>query len=275
MSVFESFKNHGNLYIVKDKIKIPADMPEMHYHDCHELYFQVSGARRYFIGHTIYNTAPGNVLIIPKYELHRTTARNTNSYERYVVYFYEESLGRLADIIDKKTLKELICNGCIQLPLEYAEQIRTALKSMYDEMKLQKPYYETVLQNLFCNIIILLLRHGQIKAPLHEAETDKIQEIAQYISDNYAADITLGSAAQMIFIEKTYLSKKFKQLTGFGFNEYLTQTRLKAALALLRTSDLAISEISERCGFSNSNYFGDTFKRFIGVSPSRYRQAHR
>lgn len=272
MSVFESLKGYGNIYIMKDKSPIAVDMTEMHYHDCHELYFLLSGVRRYFIGHTIYNVASGNMLIIPKNELHRTTARNNNGYERYVVYFYDDYINDIADNIDREALNELMSGCCIQFPVEHLDYIRRSLQTMELEMSLRKPYYETVTKNLFCNIIVMILRYGQKKSPVNSADANRIQEIAQYISENYASEITLGSAAQMVFMEKTHFSKKFKYLTGFGFNEYLTQTRIKAASELLALSDMTISEVSEHCGFSSSNYFGDVFKRIVGVSPSVYRK---
>jgi AraC-like DNA-binding protein len=61
-------------------------------------------------------------------------------------------------------------------------------------------------------------------------------------------------------------------LTGFGFLDYLTQIRLQEAQRLLRTTALSLSDISEMCGFSGSNYFGDVFRRYTGLSPSAYRK---
>lgn len=104
------------------------------------------------------------------------------------------------------------------------------------------------------------------------AGADKIQQAAKYISENYAEQISLKEISSMVFMEETYFSKKFKVLTGFCFNEYLTQTRIKAAERLLCETELTIGEISDRCGFSGGNYFGDIFKRWTGCSPSKYRQ---
>ena len=101
---------------------------------------------------------------------------------------------------------------------------------------------------------------------------DKIQIAARYISEHYAEEITLSDAAAMAFMEETYFSKKFKQLTGFGFKEYLVTTRIKAAEKLLSTTNMAIGEIAEACGFSSSNYFGNVFKSVWGISPSDYRR---
>ena len=72
-------------------------------------------------------------------------------------------------------------------------------------------------------------------------------------------------------MEKTYFSRRFKALTGFGFLEYLTQTRIRAAEQLLIETELSIENIAELTGFSCSNYFGDVFRHYKGVSPTAYR----
>ena len=61
-------------------------------HKKHELYFLVAGQRRYFVGHTIYDAYPGNLVIIPKTELHKTTSSTAKGYDRYVVYFSDEDV---------------------------------------------------------------------------------------------------------------------------------------------------------------------------------------
>ena len=92
------------------------------------------------------------------------------------------------------------------------------------------------------------------------------------MNQNFHLPITLHEAAQMACLEDTYFSKQFKALTGFGFLDYLTQLRLQEAQRLLRTTALSLADISELCGFSGSNYFGDVFRRYTGMSPSAYRK---
>ena len=58
-----------------------------------------------------------------------------------------------------------------------------------------------------------------------------------------------------------------------GVHEYLSFLRLQqAAVDLAETSD-SITDVAIRCGFSDSNYFKDCFKRRYGVSPRAYRKS--
>ena len=259
------------IYIGKSTSSMPDDMP-LHAHQRHELYFLISGQRRYFIGHTIYDVFPGNLVIIPKTELHRTTSPGRIGYERYVVYFTNKDVQPLIDSVGRDTFDALMQGCCLQLPADIARQIQTDLERMKVERTAQVPYAAAFITHLLQDILLAALRYGKRRNPCTGESADKIQEVARYISENYHLPLTLHEAAQMAYMEDTYFSKRFKMLTGFGFQEYLTQTRIRAAQQLLSDTQLSVGEISERCGFSSSNYFGDAFRRWTGTSPSAYRQ---
>lgn len=272
MKIFSSPDENMNIEIEKDQTKTASDMPEMHSHPCHELYFLLSGERRYFIGHTIYDVHPGNVIIVPKNELHRTTVRNNQGYERYVVYFSDSCISELATLLGKNSLDILFKSGCFMLPSATINTLKEKLNIMYSEASRRDSYSEAMQRSILCEILILLMRYGIKTECSCVTHSDKIQEIARHICENYHENITLSDAAKMAYMEETYFSKRFKRLTGFGFCEYLTQIRVKASIKLLAHSDFSISEISEKCGFSSSNYYGDVFKRLNGISPSEYRK---
>ena len=104
-------------------------------------------------------------------------------------------------------------------------------------------------------------------------ESDEIiSEAVKYIYYNYNKDISLDDIAKKFNLSKSYFSRKFKAVTGFGYKEYITSVRLKKACDLLLDTDNSITEIAEKCGFNDSNYFGDAFRKVKGVSPNKYRK---
>lgn len=70
----------------------------------------------------------------------------------------------------------------------------------------------------------------------------------------------------------SHFMKRFHDLTGTSFAQYLIHFRLEKAAALLRGSRYTVLEIAARCGFSNASYFTRAFTRQYGVSPTAYRQ---
>lgn len=259
------------IYLHKTASSAPDSMIRLHAHDQHELYFLVSGQRRYFIGHRIYDVSPGNLVIIPKNELHKTTSPGVEGYDRYVLFVDDENLWPLAQNLGMEAFDNLMHSGCIQLPAKAASQILKDMEQLEQENDPHSMYIQAFANHMVNDILLCAMRYGKKKSPCASESADKIQDVARYISENYDMQISLQDAADMVFMEQTYFSKRFRQLTGFGFQEYLTQTRIRAAELLLESTDLSMGEIAERCGFSSSNYFGDAFRRWKGMSPSAYR----
>jgi AraC-like DNA-binding protein len=95
-----------------------------------------------------------------------------------------------------------------------------------------------------------------------------------FIKENYQATITLQQLADMHFISPEHLSRTFKKETNFGFNEFISLVRLqKAEFFLKEHPEMSISEVAYACGFNDSNYFSDKFKRTYGISPLRYSKS--
>ncbi|MGI6383884.1 MAG: helix-turn-helix domain-containing protein [bacterium] len=70
-----------------------------------------------------------------------------------------------------------------------------------------------------------------------------------------------------------HLSRLFKQHTGLGFKQYITQRRIAEAKRLLREDiDLSVDAISQRVGFRDFVVFNRNFKIFTGMTPSAYRR---
>jgi hypothetical protein len=203
------------------------NMSAMHAHQNYELYFLLSGQRRYFLGNTIYDVSPGNIVFIPKNLLHRTVCLGSKGFDRYVINFSQEHFEHFQTAAGRDPFAAYPMGACLQLPTNAVRQVQKNIEEM--EQELNHPDHWTkaaVTQGLY-NILLISLRTGKPKDPCQEEIADKIQQAAKYISEHYADWLTLEDAARIAQMEKTYFCKRFKALTGFGFLEYLTQTRLQ------------------------------------------------
>ena len=72
-----------------------------------------------------------------------------------------------------------------------------------------------------------------------------------------------------------YLATLFKQKTGLNYSRYITSLRLEQAARLLTDTDDTALSIGYQVGYSAPNYFSCAFKKFYGISPSRYREQNR
>ena len=67
------------------------------------------------------------------------------------------------------------------------------------------------------------------------------------------------------------LFNRVKALTGMGPSNYINKLRMECAAEMLRKTELSMTEIAERTGFSSSRYFSTTFKKYMGVTPTQYK----
>ena len=87
-----------------------------------------------------------------------------------------------------------------------------------------------------------------------------------------AAGSQLCHAGPPLGFSPNHLSRRFRRSAGIGLHEYIVFVRLHhAAQELIATGD-TITDIALRCGFSDSNYFKDSFKKKYGVTPRDYRK---
>ena len=99
-----------------------------------------------------------------------------------------------------------------------------------------------------------------------------IEKAKGYIQNHFYKDISLNSVADYVGISPNHFSRIFSQETGTTFIDYLTQVRMVHAEEMLRCTNQKISEICEKIGYRDSNYFYTLFKKRYGCTPSAYRK---
>ncbi|MBD2869004.1 helix-turn-helix domain-containing protein [Paenibacillus arenilitoris] len=100
----------------------------------------------------------------------------------------------------------------------------------------------------------------------------RFDEYIRYIDEHYAdAQMSLALLADRFQVTETYLSRWFKEHTGFHFFEHVEHRRLERSKTLLSETGMAVGEIALTVGYSSANTFGRAFKRSVGVSAMAYR----
>lgn len=104
-------------------------------------------------------------------------------------------------------------------------------------------------------------------------ENSTIFMIKEYISKNYMNEtLSVKDISAHVFLSTSYVCTFFKNETGQTLNQYLTEFRMEKAKQLLCDPRYKITEISSRVGYNDGNYFGKSFKKYSGYSPSEFRE---
>ena len=83
-----------------------------------------------------------------------------------------------------------------------------------------------------------------------------------------------GKMAEVLFMSRPYLSRKFKEKTGESLTDFILYEKTEEAKRLLRYSDKPITAISSYLGFSSPSHFSRVFKARVCITPGEYREKH-
>jgi AraC-like DNA-binding protein len=96
--------------------------------------------------------------------------------------------------------------------------------------------------------------------------------VRDLIDRAYAEQLDVAALAHSASVSQAYFSRSFKSAFGETPHQYLMSRRMERAMALLRAGDLSVTEVCFAVGFSSLGSFSTQFRRFVGDSPSAYRQ---
>lgn len=100
-----------------------------------------------------------------------------------------------------------------------------------------------------------------------------ISSLHEHIQCNLDKDLSLVKLAELVYLNPTYLSRVYKQITGTNISEYIYYARLNKAKKVLRESNLKVQEIAFAVGFESVAYFIRTFKKSTGMTPQEFRES--
>ena len=99
-----------------------------------------------------------------------------------------------------------------------------------------------------------------------------VEHVIRLIHQNYSQSLTIDDIIDGIPISKYHFIRVFRRIMGITPYNYLTNYRINSAKILLRTTDLSVSEIAEKCGFSDTSNFIVQFKKNSNQKPLQYRK---
>ncbi|MEL1242577.1 hybrid sensor histidine kinase/response regulator transcription factor [Flavobacterium flavipallidum] len=111
----------------------------------------------------------------------------------------------------------------------------------------------------------------QLQEEIQDQDNEFLEKIMGIIKTRMEEpDFNSEELAQSLMISQRQLYRKLKGITGSTVHEFITKVKMNQAEELLRNSDLSISQIAYKLGFSEPSNFSRTFSKHFGCSPSQY-----
>ena len=115
-----------------------------------------------------------------------------------------------------------------------------------------------------------MIKGGSVKEE-QDIET-KIQNIIKHMDLHFEEEFQVEDMARHSGVTPNIFYKRFKESTSLSPLQYVTRNRIEKARQLLVEEDVSIREIANAVGYPDMYYFSRTFKKMVGIPPTRYRQ---
>ena len=135
--------------------------------------------------------------------------------------------------------------------------------------------WQTLVRSYLAEILVFYSRLD-ITAKRAEKENDTVkatvEAIIKYLEANYSSNVTGAELAKISGVTTEHILKQFKNELSISPSEYLRRYRIAKSMEMLRSSDLAVSDIAKLCGFVDMSAYSRLFKQYEGETPSNYRK---
>lgn len=241
-------------------------------YDLEKMLFVRSGSVDVQINQHVFQINEPSIIFINRFEKH-TIISNSAEYSRYYVNLnYSEAFTQMMD--SPRLLSPFINRpkGHYHvIPVKnIAPTLETLFSLLFEEFKLNSSPNAQL--SILYVVLQVLYRHLPDAFP-YDARPfrNMVQEIQQRFENNPADEISLTDLAAEYHFSVSYISRCFKETTGYSIGKYRMLCRVAAAKQMLLTTDLPISTISNDCGFADLSNFCRYFRKEVGCSPSSFR----
>ncbi len=240
----------------------------LHWHNYIEIELVTKGHGSHDLNGKETEAKPGLVYILRPSDFHNLSTRE--KMELYNISISES-------VLNPETLERLARYGKGVQTEFNSEELKTAsqlAELMYRELRTDLPDNQ-ILQKLLDCFVIMVLK----KIPLFSADDissdDPINQAITYINMHFIDDPSLNEVSKIAHYNPSHFSTRFKETVGVSYSEYLTDLKIRYSKRLLISTDLKISYVAFKSGFSSQSNFLRMFKAEVGTSPLKFRNKYR
>ena len=254
------------LFHIKDRVE--RDF-QYHYHDFHKVIVFLSGKVVYHIEGKAYHLNPWDILLVDQYAIHKPEIDASVPYERFILWIRsdmeQEALTKCFQKANDRSF------NLVRLKPQLQEKLKELLHELEQALGGEEFGRDILSKALFQEFMVYLNRIFLEKQYILDKKSytcdSQVESLLKYINQNLDKDLSIEALAQIFFLSKYYLMRKFKEETGYTIHNYIVSKRILYARSLI-AQGMPVTKAAVKSGFGDYTAFVRAYKRELGTTPS-------
>ena len=259
-----------------------ADGCKNHFHNLMEIGICRWGTGDIIFDKKKYPYKSGDVIVVPKNYPHSIVSEpDTKCFWEYIYINSADCLEKMFKGEPRK--KERFTEEAEYRPFLKSEEevagLITEINLIMNQMRMREYEYRNCIRGLVFAMIMEIIKINHIdseKPEFNQKYSPKKVKIIgmamEFIEENYKKDLRISDVAEAAFVSETYLRRLFAESCAISPMEYVKLVRINAACRLMKSTDVNITEVAYKVGFTNMATFINNFKQIVGCTPKQWKQ---
>lgn len=213
---------------------------------------------------------------------HILQVQSNNRFKAHLIVIAPDFLKRIN--IDTKRMMPLFLQfgslPCMELTHAESQSLRSFISMVEQELKgSETDFSSEIIGGLIAATIYkvgdilthYLTEHPEVDSPIHNRAEEYFRQFTELLGEHYKHERSVGFYARQLCITPKYLTTLIKRISGKSVSEWIDNYVILEAKTLLKYSNMSVQEIAYYLNFPNQSFFGSSFKRNAGMSPSQYK----
>lgn len=234
-----------------------------HFHTSYELHAIAEGSQKYETAEGEITAECGDCLMFSPKTEHRLTATEypLRKYAFTFVLDEDSDIAFVGKDLARVRIPDSVLSGFGRIMTERGQAL-SASASIIEGRALE----------CLVDLLRALGAYEQKGADAAASEDMRLFLAKQYIKDNIRSNPSVSEIARYCHMSERHLGRLFKKREGRHVSEYISALRIETVEALLRESEVSLSDIARATGFKDEYYFNAYFKKHSGMPPGEFRR---
>ena len=241
--------------------------------------FGIEGCYPMFQEETHFTIVPNSVSLLSADHNHGGDGETTGNLRYNWFHFYAQS----QTITLEKAIQELqsldgVRNDYVYLPVHFVPKDTIGINILFKQLiyMREKQYYTHRSADYLATSILIEIseqfRNSFMRDQAYKSKS--LQAMLEYIRLNLVSDLTVTTIAENFHYSREHISRIFKENLGVTVHHYINLMRVEMAKKLLMENNDSIEQIAYLCGYNDSKYFSQMFKKVTDLTPTQYKNAY-